>query len=586
LLGLRRFPFLIVGAAASFAVFGAARSATAVTNITTISQLQNISANMAGDYRLGADIDASATKTWNNGAGFIPLGANSSTPTSPTPFTGTLDGAGHKISNLTIASSGTSVFTALFAYVGAKGMVENVELVNANVTSSYQGLLNAQYFTGEVAALVAFNAGHIMKAAASGKVSLAGYDNIVAGLVAVSEGAIANSSSAVNVTGSAINTEFPGFAVAGLLGWNYADAKAKVRGSVTGSTETGKVLGYVSTNSGPGYTGGLVGLNGGTIAHSHSGGEAGCSGCWVGGLAGYNAGGAVIQASYSSAVVGSSINSRVGGLAGGNAEGGTISRSHATGSAASNGSNTAVGGLVGWNQGMVTLTWASGAVSGVTSSSSSADIGNLGGLVGYNDETGIIEKSYATGKVTDDVSGPPGGLTLGGLVGDNVGGPKGGRIVECYATGDVTGAGTGSESFVGGLVGSNTFSHANGSVENSYATGAVTGGQLSPAGAVIGESDDGNASFVYGVGRVSGGKGAYLGGVIGAVNPGGNVDADDYWDIGTTHRPKGAGRGSQAGLKGLSDMALKSGALPSGFDPSIWGAKAGVYPFLRALPAS
>jgi GLUG motif-containing protein len=568
--------------AALAASLGAARPSAAVTIITTVSQLQNINNDMAGDYRLGGDIDASATKSWNNGGGFIPLGSNSAAPTSPTPFTGNFDGAGHKIAGLTIASSGTTVYTALFAYVGAKGVVENLGLTNANVTSSYQGFLSGKPVTGAIAALVAYNSGRIANASATGKVSLAGYQNVVAGLVGGNDGLIENSTSKVSVAGEELNTEFNIFIAAGLVGWNQVNGKA--RGTIAGSGETGEVAGYIATNAGNGFTGGLVGLNQGTIDHSHSTGKVGCSGCWIGGLAGYNLKGALIEQSFSSAEIGSGISGRIGGLLGGNGEGGTVSRSHATGAATSGGSNSAVGGLVGWNYGTVTLSWASGAVTGGKSSSSSADIGNFGGLVGYNDDTGFIEKSFATGRVTDNVPGPPGGINLGGLVGGNFGGPKGGRISQSYATGDITGAGTGSESLVGGLVGANSFTHANGSVENSYATGAVKGGQLSPVGAVIGESDDGNAAFVYGAGRVTGGRGALKGGVLGAVNPGGNVNVRDYWDIETTHRPRGAGRGSQAGLQGLSDAALKSGKLPAGFDRTIWGAKAGAYPFLRAVP--
>ena len=571
----------IVGVAVLSAAVGLTPSAGAVTIVSTVSQLQNIANGMAGDYRLGSDIDASASKSWNSGAGFIPLGANSAVPTSPTPFTGTFDGAGHKISNLTIASSGTSVYTALFAYVGAKGVVENVSLSNANVTSNYQGFLNGKPVTGLIAALVAYNSGRISNASATGKVLLDGYQNIVAGLVAANEGLIEQSRSDVEVGGEAINTEFNIFIAAGLVGLNEVVGKA--RGTVTGSSEGGEVVGYISSsgNGGNGFVGGLVGANEGTVEHSHSTGKVGCVDCWVGGLVGYNTGGAVTESSYSSAEVGYGID--VGGLVGYNAEGGTIANTHATGTATSNVSSSFVGGLLGWNAGTVTLSWASGAVAGVTGSATSDDIGTLGGLVGYNDDTGIIEKSYATGKVTDNVAGPPGGLDLGGLVGGNFGGPQGGRILECYATGDVTGAGIGSESVVGGLVGSNSYTHANGSVENSYATGAVTGGEMSPVGAVIGYSDEGDAAAVYGIGRVTGGKRASLGGVLGA-NPAGNVNTHDYWDIDTTHRPKGAGRGSQAGLQGLSDATLKSGSLPAGFDRSIWGAKAGSYPSLRAVP--
>jgi The GLUG motif len=581
LLGLRvsHLPSVIIGAALllSADVAAAPPAAASGTVITTVSQLQNVANDMTGDYRLGSDIDASATKSWNNGAGFIPLGANSATPTSPTPFTGTFDGAGHKISNLTIASSETSVYTALFAYVGAKGVVENVGLTKASIGSNYNGFLNGTSVTGLIAALVAYNSGRISSASATGEVLLDGYQNVVAGLVGANDGLIENSTSNVEVGGEALNTEFNIFVVAGLVGLNEVVGKA--RGTITGSSEGGVVVGYISSsgNGGNGFSGGLAGVNDGTIEHSHSTGKVGCTDCWVGGLVGYNTSGALTEASYSSAEVGYGID--VGGLVGYNE--GAIANTHATGPATSNISSSFVGGLLGWNAGTVELSWASGAVAGVTGSSSSDDLGGLGGLVGYNDYTGIVEKSHASGKVTNDVSGPPGGLALGGLVGINVGGPKGGRVSECYATGDV--AGTGPETVVGGLVGSNSFSHASGSVENSYAIGAVEGGQMSPVGAVIGYSDEGNSAAVYGIGRVTGGRGAALGGVLGA-NPAGNVNIHDFWDIETTHRPKGAGRGSQAGLQGLSDAALKSGTLPTGFNPSIWGAKAGSYPFLRAAP--
>ena len=62
---------------------------------------------------------------------------------------------------------------------------------------------------------------------------------------------------------------------------------------------------------------------------------------------------------------------------------------------------------------------------------------NVGGLVGYNN--GMIENSYTTGNVA-------GGKYIGGLVGVN----KGGTIKNSYATGDVAG-----EKDVGGFVGWN-----------------------------------------------------------------------------------------------------------------------------------
>ncbi|MCJ7778355.1 MAG: hypothetical protein MUP16_08590 [Sedimentisphaerales bacterium] len=78
----------------------------------------------------------------------------------------------------------------------------------------------------------------------------------------------------------------------------------------------------------------------------------------------------------------------------------------------------------------------------------------VGGLVGYN--YGIITNSSATGSVT-------GTIGVGGLVGTNSG-----AITNSYATGSVTGIDY--YAVVGGLVGWN-----DGTIENSYSTGSVIG---------------------------------------------------------------------------------------------------------------
>ncbi len=87
-----------------------------------------------------------------------------------------------------------------------------------------------------------------------------------------------------------------------------------------------------------------------------------------------------------------------------------------------------LGGLVGWNEGTVDNSYATGNVSGTN--------GKTGGLVGYNYQ-GTVSNSYATG----DLSGVH---RVGGLVGYNVGG----TVLNSYATGTANG-----ESYVGGLVG-------------------------------------------------------------------------------------------------------------------------------------
>ena len=127
--------------------------------------------------------------------------------------------------------------------------------------------------------------------------------------------------------------------------------------------------------------------------------------------------------------------------------------------------NDYVGGLVGWNRGGVTASYATGRVSGES---------EVGGLVGRN-FSGTITASYATGRVSGDSE-------VGGLVGRNYSG----TITASYATGRVSG-----DSEVGGLVGRN-FS---GTIMASYATGAVTGS--SEAGGLVGRNFFGTITASY-----------------------------------------------------------------------------------------
>ncbi|MHC4154183.1 MAG: GLUG motif-containing protein [Planctomycetota bacterium] len=132
-----------------------------------------------------------------------------------------------------------------------------------------------------------------------------------------------------------------------------------------------------------------------------------------------------------------------------------------------------LGGLVGLNTGVIT---------NCSSSASVTSVGDTwlwagsGGLVGANEEGGIISNSYASGNVVRDST------KVGGLVGHNRA-----TITNCYATGSATGL-----SMVGGLAGLNAGS---GVITNCYATGSVSGG--SQVGGLVGLKDSGTitASF-------------------------------------------------------------------------------------------
>ncbi len=142
-----------------------------------------------------------------------------------------------------------------------------------------------------------------------------------------------------------------------------------------------------------------------------------------------------------------------GGLAGWNL--GTITASHLTGGMIAG--RSVIGGLVGWNYGTITASHSTSSVTGTIW---------IGGLVGWN-TSGTITDSYASGSVSasQDPNGDfvEPGSHIGGLVGSN---ESGGTIINCFATGMVSG-----NRGVGGLVGG----HWSGIIKNCYATGSVLG---------------------------------------------------------------------------------------------------------------
>jgi hypothetical protein len=102
-----------------------------------------------------------------------------------------------------------------------------------------------------------------------------------------------------------------------------------------------------------------------------------------------------------------------------------------------------VGGLVGYNGGIVTNCYSTGAVSGGS---------YVGGLVGQNWH-GSVAQCYSTAAVKG--TGP----VVGGLVGCNALLASGGDVTQCYSTGTVYGEGS-----VGGLIGANALFRGEGNV--------------------------------------------------------------------------------------------------------------------------
>ena len=212
-------------------------------NSTTGADLQGMNRNLSGHYALGSDIDATATASWNNGAGFTPIGSYS------TAFTGTFDGLGHSIGNLTINQPGARE-VGLFANVGTTGVVQNVGLAGGAVTGNMS--------TG---ALVGANAGTVKNSYATTPVTGSYY---VGGLVGLNYGTIKNSYATGAVSNSSYHT-------GGLVGANgtYTNNSAA---NISNSYATGAVTSTAAD------VGGLVGSGYGSIANSYATGSAASTG--------------------------------------------------------------------------------------------------------------------------------------------------------------------------------------------------------------------------------------------------------------------------------------------------------------------
>jgi hypothetical protein len=234
----------LVGTLVGNAAWQAPHYSGLVTQITgyqlvnSVADLQAMENNLAGNYALGKDIDAS-------NIAFTTLGYSSGTP-----FTGQFDGMWHTISNF------SPRFDTVFSDIGAKGVVRDVN-VNSNVGTSI-------FFYDGTAILAIHNYGTVANVFTSGAISSGESGDVFAGLVAGNYGLIARSGSSATV--------MAGGSVAGLVLVN--------EGTIAESYATGLVSGI--TSHGP--AGGLVGFNGGTITQSFATGPVRSGSLLVGGI--------------------------------------------------------------------------------------------------------------------------------------------------------------------------------------------------------------------------------------------------------------------------------------------------------------
>ncbi len=234
--------------------------------VSTLDHLLWISTNSTSwgkHFEQTADIDASATATWNSDGeggyeGFSPIG---NVWTVSDEFTGTYDGQGYTIEDLYI--NRTSANVGLFGWIQG-GSVENLILRNVNITGD-----------SHVGGLAGLNSqGVITNCSSSGSVSGYTYVGGLVGLVQYSA-EVHECRSLCSVSG----TDLVG-CLAGNASFSAVINNSYARGSVGGTSYVGGLLGrnsdgclvnncYAAASvSGDSQVGGLVGENDGTISNS------------------------------------------------------------------------------------------------------------------------------------------------------------------------------------------------------------------------------------------------------------------------------------------------------------------------------
>jgi len=213
--------------------------------IYTADNMSAVRDNLSLHYRLADNISLSGYSNW------IPIGSNS-TNDDASRFTGTFDGAGYKISDLTIDNSLVVMYAGLFGYV------------------------NNAVLTG----IVLDNVSIIGIALAGGVVGLADNSKITGSCVT---GSVTGNNPVGGIAGYINNSEISGSCSSG---------------SITGSNDVGGIAGYVDNS---------------TVTGSYSVGSVTVTGNSAGGIAGYVQD-SEITVSYSAASV--TGNNSIGGIAG------------------------------------------------------------------------------------------------------------------------------------------------------------------------------------------------------------------------------------------------------------------------------
>lgn len=435
--------------------FTSAEEPCEIQNIYQLNAIRTSEDRMQGHYLMTGDIDASDTKAWNNGDGFVPL---SHVFGSTTPgFTGTFDGGGWEIEGLYIdhLTDQENSYIGLFSAVNG-GDVRNLTLSNAYIAG-----------VAQVGAIAGIASGASFENVQIHDSEVIGFGKIGG---AVGEGSAVTISNVelnrANVTGQSDH-------IGGIIG--LADSGSVVRNSIVSDS-------YVFMDS------------------SERTRE------FLGGVAGENRGMLNSVIVTRSEIISKGI--AVGGIAGQNSEDATILASEISDSKVTRLTHhfeNPIGGLVGFNYGSVRDSLVEDVDVFATN--------GVGGLAGINRETGKIERSIvrAPSLILSDETLPEIGFDERELAGGFVASNAGQILASAVFDPSVREAGK----YVGGFVGFNSYL---GVIEDSfvYGPGSIVHGAGDFVGGFA-ASNAGHLIRTYAILEAVTGFAEYVGGLVGNV---------------------------------------------------------------------
>ncbi len=385
--------------------------------------------------------------------------------------------------------------------------------------------------------------------------------------------------------------------VGGIVGYAY-DATTIKECSFDGTIATGD-----SSSSSYNYFGGIVGETNSqvTIENCRSDGTIFGNGYYMGGIVGYSNGTSAKDVTILHCINKAELRpgscTAVGGIVGYSEIKGTLKVENCVNNGAITPSSfaTNLGGIVGRISGAD-----SAAITGCTNSAAltSGNSANMGGIVGYSNQSTTITGCHNSRTVTNSSVGQyptltyTGGIlgrmetkdltlnqcsnqgivsgsassnysnsaTVGGLIG---GITNGGTLEECYNAGDCTVTSAKNNAFVGGLVGdSNTLT-----LQNSYNVGTISNAASpnnSYIGGLIGRAKNSSSiTTSYNAGEIKG-TGNNVGAIVGTIDNPSSVTDCYYWS--------GSGAAGAGAVKTANEMTENDTWMTnlSGFSTEIW----------------